>query len=94
MRTPDEFTGNPWFVCTLWLAEYYIAAAETEVDLQRVEEILLRIAGQALPSGVLAEQMNPITGEHISVSPLTWSHSTYAAVVMEYLNKRRKLIKC
>ena len=94
MRTSDEFKGNPWFVCTLWLAEYYIAAAETEVDLQRVEEILLRIAGQALPSGVLAEQMNPITGEHISVSPLTWSHSTYAAVVMEYLNKRRKLIKC
>ncbi|HEX2638993.1 MAG TPA: hypothetical protein VHL50_00400, partial [Pyrinomonadaceae bacterium] len=46
----------------------------------------------ALPSGVLAEQMNPLTGEHISVSPLTWSHSTFIAAVESYLRRRRELI--
>ena len=42
-------------------------------------------------SGVLAEQFHPYTGAPISVSPLTWSHSTYLAVVMRYLNRRAEL---
>lgn len=93
MRISDEFSGNPWFICTLWLAEYYIAAAEIDEDLDRVEEILIRIAGQALPSGVLAEQLNPLTGEPLSVSPLTWSHSTFVSAVLGYLNKRRRFAR-
>jgi GH15 family glucan-1,4-alpha-glucosidase len=45
----------------------------------------------ALPSGVLAEQVNPNTNEPLSVSPLTWSHGTYIAVVREYLNKYQEV---
>ncbi len=26
--------GNPWFICTLWLADYYIACAKTPEDLK------------------------------------------------------------
>jgi GH15 family glucan-1,4-alpha-glucosidase len=44
-----------------------------------------------LPSGVLAEQVDPLTGEEMSVSPLTWSHSTFVATVMSYLKKHREL---
>jgi GH15 family glucan-1,4-alpha-glucosidase len=73
--------GNPWFICTLWLAEYYLARHETA----RAIEILEWVMQRALPSGVLAEQVNPLTGEPVSVSPLTWSHSTFVAVVMSYL---------
>ena len=28
MRKSDDVTGNAWFICTLWLAEYYIAMAK------------------------------------------------------------------
>lgn len=87
MRVSDDVTGNAWFICTLWLAEYYIARAETESDLQKALEILEWTIARALPSGVLAEQVNPLTGEHVSVSPLTWSHSTFVATVVNYLQK-------
>jgi hypothetical protein len=40
-----------------------------------------------LPSGVLAEQLNPITGEPLSVSPLTWSHATYIATVHRLMRR-------
>jgi GH15 family glucan-1,4-alpha-glucosidase len=51
-------------------------------------EILEWTAKHALPSGVLAEQIHPTTGEPVSVSPLTWSHSTFVATVMNYLKKK------
>ena len=89
MQTADA--SNPWFICTLWLADYYIAVAKTKNDLSRALEILEWTADQALPSGVLAEQLDPVTGEHVSVSPLTWSHSTFVATVMNYLQKLRQL---
>ena len=91
MRTDGRFAGNPWFICTLWLAEYYIALAKTAADLEKPLNILKWVARAALPSGVLAEQLDPATGEHVSVSPLTWSHSTFVATVHSYLRKSRHL---
>lgn len=82
---------NPWFVCTLWLAKYRIAVAESEDDLSGVKELLEWAADRALESGVLAEQIDPETGKAVSVSPLTWSHSTFVAVVALYLEKCSEL---
>jgi glucoamylase len=87
MRVSQDVTGNPWFICTLWLADYRIAVAKKKEDLKGALEILEWTCQRALPSGVLAEQVNPLTGEPVSVSPLTWSHSTFAATVMNYLRK-------
>jgi GH15 family glucan-1,4-alpha-glucosidase len=87
MRTSADVVGNAWFICTLWLAEYYIAAAKTKEDLDKALDILKQVAGQARASGVLSEQIDPTTGEQVSVAPLTWSHSTYIAVVHNYLRK-------
>jgi glucoamylase len=91
MRTSETAVGNAWFICTLWVAEYYIAAAKTKADLARALDILSWVVQSALPSGVLAEQIDPATGQHISVSPLTWSHSTFIAAVMNYVKASRKL---
>ncbi|CAN5834109.1 glycoside hydrolase family 15 protein [soil metagenome] len=88
MQITKDAGGNAWFICTLWLADFYIARAETKEDLQKAVEILEWTTKRALPSGVLAEQVNPLTGEAISVSPLTWSHSTFVATTMNYLQKR------
>ncbi|MFN6964241.1 MAG: glycoside hydrolase family 15 protein [Pyrinomonadaceae bacterium] len=93
MRRSDAATGNVWFICTLWLAEYYIAAAGDAADLARPLEMLRSVARSARTSGVLAEQMDPATGEHVSVSPLTWSHSTFVAAVHSYLDKQAELDK-
>jgi len=91
MRVSANLPSNAWFICTLWLADYYIARAKTKADLQKALEILVWTTQQALPSGVLAEQVHPTTGEPVSVSPLTWSHSTFVATVMNYLRKSKEV---
>ena len=91
MRVSNDVTGNPWFICTLWLADYRIAIAKKKEDLKGVIEILEWTAKRALPSGVLAEQVNPFDGSPVSVAPLTWSHSTFIATVMCYLKKLEEL---
>jgi len=87
-----EASGNPWFICTLWFADYRIARARFVEELHGALEILEWVVERALPSGVLAEQVNPHTGAPVSVSPLTWSHSTFVATVMSYLHKREALL--
>jgi GH15 family glucan-1,4-alpha-glucosidase len=41
-----------------------------------------------LPSGVLAEQVHPVTYRPLSVSPLTWSHAAFVTTILEYVEKR------
>lgn len=91
VRASDAVSGNTWFICSLWLADYYIARARTVDDLAPALDILNWTVERSLPSGVLAEQLDPLTGEHLSVSPLTWSHSTFVATVNCYLRKMREL---
>jgi GH15 family glucan-1,4-alpha-glucosidase len=93
-RVSHDVPGNPWFICTLWLAQYRIAAAATEEELQEALPIIRWAAQRALPSGVLAEQMDPFTDAPLSVSPLTWSHATLVLAVMEYLEKAEGLRVC
>lgn len=82
--------GNPWFICTLWLAQYRIAHANTLDDLHQALPLLEWARAHALPSGVMAEQVHPFTGEPLSVSPLTWSHAEYIMTVRWYLGRYHK----
>ncbi|MGI9036024.1 MAG: glycoside hydrolase family 15 protein, partial [Pyrinomonadaceae bacterium] len=91
MRIGTDAPSNAWFICTLWLANYRIAIAESKEDLRGALELLEWTAKRALPSGVLAEQVDPFDGSPVSVAPLTWSHSTFVATVMNYLTKLRQL---
>ena len=86
--------GNPWFVCTIWLADYYIARGRTVDDLKKALPLFEWAAGHAMPSGVLAEQVDPDTGRPLSVSPLTWSHGTLALTILKYLQKLEDLHRC
>lgn len=86
--------GNPWFICTLWLAQWHIAKAKTVEELSQAMPILDWVAHHALPSGVLAEQVHPQTNSPISVSPLTWSHATVVSTLMDYLKKYRTMTAC
>ncbi|HZR82253.1 MAG TPA: glycoside hydrolase family 15 protein [Candidatus Binatia bacterium] len=94
-RVTDQVPGNPWFLGTLWLAKHEIALAKNDGDLHaRVIPRLAWVLDRALPSGVLAEQIDPLTGAPLSVSPLTWSHATVLDVVQAFIEKREQLSVC
>jgi GH15 family glucan-1,4-alpha-glucosidase/ferredoxin len=86
--------GNPWFVCTIWMADYYIARGSTLDQLREAVPVFEWAVSHALPSGVLAEQVDPYTNKALSVSPLTWSHGTLVATIMKYLQKLEDLHRC
>ncbi len=82
----DKVPGNPWIITTLWLADWHIARG-TPKDLERARGLIDWVTHHARPGNLLPEQINPYTGEPISVCPLTWSHSTLVKVIMDYLIK-------
>ena len=86
--------GNPWFISTLWIARYHLLKAKTPDDLGRGRELIEWAAKHALPSGAMAEQLHPYTGEPLSVSPLTWSHAAYVRAVREYIDRSGRLNTC
>ncbi len=83
--------GNPWFLTTIWLGEWYTARARTRKDLGCARRILEWVADYQMESGVLSEQIHPCTGKPLSVAPLTWSHGAYVLAVVNYLEKFRAL---
>ncbi len=91
-RAPD-IPGNPWFISTLWLGEYFIARAESVEELHESLPYLEWCGKNALPSGVFAEQVHPVDSSPLSVSPLTWSHSSFAWTVLQYAEKYDSLNK-
>ena len=86
--------GNPWIITSLWLAQYYIARAKTETDFAPVHQWLAWAVKHASPSGIFSEQLHPYTGELLSATPLTWSHSEYIMTVVRYLDKLEELGVC
>jgi GH15 family glucan-1,4-alpha-glucosidase len=93
-RVSQELPGNPWFVATLWLADYLVQRAGSEPEMSEAIDILSWVAGHALPSGVLAEQVHPFTGAPLSVSPLTWSHATFVATIQHLVRRLGRLREC
>ncbi|MGE3109049.1 MAG: glycoside hydrolase family 15 protein [Phycisphaerales bacterium] len=87
----QEVAGNPWVICTLWHAQHAIARAHAVDELDEAIELLLWAVRRARPSGVLAEQFNPFTGDPVSVSPLTWSHATFVTTVVQFVRKYEQL---
>lgn len=72
-RRSDVAPGNPWVICTMWLAQAYAELGECE-EVDRLLAWTHRVAGATL---ILPEQIHAETGEHLSVSPLVWSHAEY-----------------
>jgi GH15 family glucan-1,4-alpha-glucosidase len=83
--------GNPWFICMCWLAEYRIASAKTHDELHGALDLLEWVRARALPSGVLAEQVDPYSDAPLSVSPLTWSHAEYVSAIRWYAGKHHRI---
>jgi len=92
-RNTSLTPGNPWFMCTLWLAQWYIATAHTSSDLAPAKAMIDWAVKHQLPGGLLSEQLDPHTGAALSVSPLTWSHAEFIVSVDDYCRAAELLHK-
>jgi GH15 family glucan-1,4-alpha-glucosidase len=92
-RVSYDTPGNPWFITSLWLGKYYLKKAKSESELAQTYKWLDWTIKNALPSGVLSEQINPFTGEQLSATPLTWSQAEYVKIVLELIQKLKELRK-
>lgn len=77
----DQYYGreNPWVISTLWLARAHLALG----NQGKCRELVEWTASKAGDTFLLPEQIDAQTGEPTSVTPLVWSHSTFAEVVNE-----------
>lgn len=89
-----ENIANPWYITTLWLAQYYALSAKKRDDLEKVEYWLNWTVVHSPLSGVLSEQLHPFTGIQLSANPLTWSHAEYVRTVLLYHKALQKLGIC
>jgi GH15 family glucan-1,4-alpha-glucosidase len=87
----DKVPGNPWIICTLWVANFEIDSAKSIEELEGAKNTLQWVSDHALQSGLLPEQLNPYDGTPLSVAPLTWSHATFVQSVSKYAAKYKAL---
>lgn len=78
-RTNEQYKGNPWIVCSLWLAQYYGTAGRSK----EARQLLAWALDHEQPSGMLSEQFDPETGAPLSVSPLVWSHAEMVNTLLD-----------
>lgn len=89
-----EGVPNPWYITTLWLAQYYAQIAKKTEDLEIVTHWLTWSVRHSPLSGVLSEQLHPFSGEQLSATPLTWSHAEYVSTIMLYHDALLRIGAC
>jgi GH15 family glucan-1,4-alpha-glucosidase len=84
-READSGKGNPWFITTLWMAQYELEQSHPE----RAMQILDWTQSLALTTGMLSEQIDPITLRVISPAPLTWSQAEYVSTLLDTITEQQ-----
>lgn len=79
----QQYAGNPWIVCSLWLAQYYQTAGRTA----EAQTLLDWSRARAQDSGAMSEQFDPDTGMALGVTPLVWSHAEFINTVLDLSQK-------
>jgi len=85
-RVSPGITGNYWYITSFWLAQYYIDLGETD----KAVEILDWAKRHSLNTGMMGEQIDPVTDEIIAPAPLTWSHAEYVTTLLNMIAKSAK----
>ena len=78
-RASDTAKSNPWYVTSLWFAQYHLEVGEQ----QKAWRTLDWVRDTAWSTGVMSEQINPETNEEMSVSPLGWSQAEYVSSLLD-----------
>ncbi len=82
-RANEKSLGNWWFVTSLWMAQYYLETGKRS----EAEQLITWVRESMESTGVLAEQVDPRTGETISVSPLAWSQAEYLSTLLDTITE-------
>lgn len=83
-RENPNITGNYWFITSLWLAQYY---SDTD-DLNSTFKVLDWVKSLAMSTGMMSEQINPVSQEAISPAPLTWAQAEYLSTLLDTITDR------
>ena len=84
-RSDARINGNWWYITTLWKAQYDI----DQGDSDNAKVIIDWVNAHMLSTGMMGEQINPLTEEVIAPAPLTWSHAEYVATLIDLLGRER-----
>lgn len=86
-RASPGITGNYWFIASFWMAQYCIETG----NLTKAQEILDWAKSHSINTGIMSEQIDPITHEIISPAPLTWTHAEYIATLLDLASKQQEI---
>jgi len=78
-RSDPAYKGNPWFVTTLWIAQYYAKNNQKDKATKYIDWAL----SKALSSGLLSEQISPEDSKIVGVTPLVWSHAELINTILD-----------
>lgn len=81
LRKSADSRPNIWIITSLWAAQFQIEQGNKSEAFR----ILDWAKAQASPTGTFSEQLDPQTGERVSVEPLTWSHAEYVSTLLDTL---------
>lgn len=91
----DQYIGgNPWVICTLWLAIYYLEKYKLTNDANdniKALEYFDWVTSIDNCYGFLPEQVSKETKEPIWVNGLAWSHGMYLICVDKIYGKDKKV---
>lgn len=71
LSVDDDLPGNPWFISTLWLAQYWIKSGQIDLASKYLNWVIEHVDF----TGLIAEQAHPYFGTGLSSKPLSWSHA-------------------
>jgi len=74
-----KYKGNPWFVTTLWLAQYYAQSGDKDKAVKYIDWALANTTS----SGLLSEQISPLDSRIVGVTPLVWSHAELINAILD-----------
>jgi len=84
-RSRPEVNGNWWYITTLWQAQYAIENEYTD----EAKNIIEWVHAHMISTGMMGEQIDPVTDEVIAPAPLTWSHAEYIGTLIDLLGQER-----
>lgn len=84
LKRNDSDEPNWWFNTSLWLAQYYLEHDRHE----DADAIVSWVRDCAWPTGMLSEQIDPITRKETSLSPLCWSQAEYLSTLLDTITEK------
>lgn len=83
-RVSQDNIGNPWFITTLWLAQYNFEMN----NISEGKKSLDWVQGKMMRTGVLSEQIHPFNDSFMSVAPLAWSQAEFLSTLLDLIAEK------